>query len=62
MEEILGCKCPGVGCQLHVIERYEDAVMRSVHGPTTSPEEGISKKFKAWMNSSAEKHTNDVKF
>ena len=59
LEKELGCKCPGFGCQLHAIERYEDAAMRTVFGPTSSPEEGFAKKYKEWANSTT-KSTDDV--
>ena len=32
------------------MERLDDSVMRHVFGESTSPEEGVSKSFKAWMN------------
>ena len=41
MESAWDAKVPGIGCQLHVIERLEDAAMRVAHGPTVSPEEGV---------------------
>ena len=56
----MGAKVPGFGCQLHVVERLEDVCMRTAQGPTTSPEEGVSKAFKGWMNSDAEKSTDNV--
>ena len=61
VEKQMGKKVPGVGCQLHVIERLEDCMMRVAHGKTTSPEEGVSVKLKAWMNGNAEKNHHDVK-
>ena len=60
LEKELDSKCPGFGCQLHVVERYEDAAMRTVYGPTTSPEEGFSKKFKTWANSTTTRTTENV--
>ena len=60
VEKELGCKVPGIGCALHVVERFEDAAMRVVHGPTTSPEEGVSKKLKMWLNDKSIKQTDNV--
>ena len=60
VEAAWDAKVPGFGCQLHVIERLEDAAMRVAFGPTVSPEEGVSKVVKAWMNNPQPKQTNNV--
>ena len=60
MESAWDAKVPGIGCQLHVIERLEDAAMRVAHGPTVSPEEGVSKVLRSWMNSPLPKQTHNV--
>ena len=41
-----------------MLERLEDAAMRTVFGPTTSPEEGFAKKYKTWANSSVKTTEN----
>ena len=60
-EKKLGEKCTGIGCMHHVYERLDDAAMRKVHGPTTSPEEGIARKFKEWMNNDEIKTADNVR-
>ena len=46
VESELGAKALGISCQLHVVERLDDMAMCMVHGPTTSPKEGVSKHSK----------------
>ena len=61
IEKDMKLKCPGFGCHHHMTERLEDAAMHHVHEPTSSPEEGISKNFKTWLNAPGEKHVNNVR-
>ena len=59
-KEYGGIKVPGIGCCKHVTERIEEAGFRHEFGPTTSPEEGFAKRFKAWFNKAENLDTQKV--
>ena len=59
--EQLRAKCPVYGCQLHVVERFNDVAIHIVNGRMASPEEGFAKQFQSWIESTAPRNHNEVK-
>ena len=59
--EQLRAKCPGFGCQLHVVERFNDVAIHIVNGRMASPEEGFAMQFQSWIEATAPRNHNEVK-